>query len=115
VFTVGATLNPAQFNEVALQVDYPKSLHPTAVLSCMTSMSDGKQQHLSCTAACVLCSVLFELSLPSRTTSCKCPCCWGRTVLCCVCLCAGPCPLLWVVASTCMQQGSVLAFVNIIN
>lgn len=41
MFTVGATLNPAQFNEVALQVDYPKSLHPTAVLSCMTSMSDA--------------------------------------------------------------------------
>lgn len=43
VFTVGASLNPEQFKEVALQVDFPKALWPTASLSCQTASSKGEQ------------------------------------------------------------------------
>lgn len=42
VFTVGASLNAEQFKEVALQVDFPKALWPTARLSCQTASSKGK-------------------------------------------------------------------------
>lgn len=37
VFTVGASVNPQVFKEVALQVDYPTALYPSAKLTCQTS------------------------------------------------------------------------------
>jgi hypothetical protein len=42
VFTVGASLNPEQFKEVALQVDFPKALWPSARLSCQTATAKGE-------------------------------------------------------------------------
>lgn len=46
VFTVGASVNPQVFKEVALQVDYPTALYPSAKLTCQTSTAQGKQTHL---------------------------------------------------------------------
>lgn len=44
VFTVGASVNPQVFKEVALQVDFPKALLPSATLKCQTSTAQGKHQ-----------------------------------------------------------------------
>jgi hypothetical protein len=54
VFTVGASVNPEVFKEVALQVDFPKALYPSAKLTCQTSTAQGKhQQCLPMLTACV--------------------------------------------------------------
>lgn len=42
VFTVGANLNPQEFKEVALQVDFPKALLPSSSLKCQTSTAQGE-------------------------------------------------------------------------
>lgn len=41
VFTVGSSVNPQVFKEVAIQVDMPKVLWSTAQLSCQTSTGSG--------------------------------------------------------------------------
>lgn len=42
MFTVGASLNPQVFKEVALQVDFPKALLPSSSLKCQTSTAQGE-------------------------------------------------------------------------